>query len=167
MRKLQFRILAIFIAIFTIFSISIVIFSTNLLQEYASTSQQEALIKQAKTVASMLQLDTENTTNLASLATSLATLDMQSEERLTVIDLSGVVVYDSVTNKEVLENHNNREEFKAVLAGDEIGTSVRKSKSTNETLYYVAVPLFGKQDELLGVLRLARPVADIIKSANR
>ncbi|MGB7366525.1 MAG: ATP-binding protein [Carnobacterium jeotgali] len=161
MRKLQFRILAIFIAIFTIFSISIVIFSTNLLQEYASTSQQEALIKQAKTVASMLQLDTENTTNLASLATSLATLDMQSEERLTVIDLSGVVVYDSVTNKEVLENHNNREEFKAVLAGDEIGTSVRKSKSTNETLYYVAVPLFGKQDELLGVLRLARPVADI------
>ena len=161
MRKLQFRILAIFIAIFTIFSISIVIFSTNLLQEYASTSQQEALIKQAKTVASMLQLDTENTTNLASLATSLATLDMQSEERLTVIDLSGVVVYDSVTNKEVLENHNNREEFKAVLAGDEIGTSVRKSKSTNETLYYVAVPLLGKQDELLGVLRLARPVADI------
>ena len=161
MRKLQFRILAIFSAIFTIFSISIVIFSTNLLQEYASTSQQEALIKQAKTVASMLQLDTENTTNLASLATSLATLDMQSEERLTVIDLSGVVVYDSVTNKEVLENHNNREEFKAVLAGDEIGTSVRKSKSTNETLYYVAVPLFGKQDELLGVLRLARPVADI------
>lgn len=161
MRKLQFRILAIFIAIFTIFSISIVIFSTNLLQEYASTSQQEALIKQAKTVASMLQLDTENTTNIASLATSLATLDMQSEERLTVIDLSGVVVYDSVTNKEVLENHNNREEFKAVLAGDEIGTSVRKSKSTNETLYYVAVPLFGKQDELLGVLRLARPVADI------
>ena len=161
MRKLQFRILAIFIAIFTIFSISIVIFSTNLLQEYASTSQQEALIKQAKTVASMLQLDTENTTNLASLATSLATLDMQSEERLTVIDLSGVVVYDSVTNKEVLENHNNREEFKAVLTGDEIGTSVRKSKSTNETLYYVAVPLLGKQDELLGVLRLARPVADI------
>ncbi|WP_407391117.1 two-component system histidine kinase PnpS [Carnobacterium jeotgali] len=161
MRKLQFRILAIFIAIFTIFSISIVIFSTNLLQEYASTSQQEALIKQAKTVASMLQLDTEKTTNLASLATSLSTLDMQSEERLTVIDLSGVVVYDSVTNKEVLENHNNREEFKAVLTGDEIGTSVRKSKSTNETLYYVAVPLLGKQDELLGVLRLARPVADI------
>ncbi len=161
MRKLQFRILAIFIAIFTIFSISIGLFSTNLLQEYASNSQQEALIKQAKTVANMLHLNTEKTTNLTSVATGLSTLDMQSEERLTVIDLSGIVVYDSVTNKEVLENHSNREEFQAVLAGNEIGTSVRKSESTNETLYYVAVPLIGEQEELLGVLRLSRPIADI------
>lgn len=161
MKKLQFRILAIFIAIFTIFSISIGLFSINLLQEYTSNSQQEALIKQANTIARMLNVNAENTTDLGSLTSELSVLEKQSEERLTVIDLSGVVVYDSVMDSEALENHSNREEFQAVLTGDEIGTSVRTSESTNETLYYVAVPLVGEQDDLLGILRLSLPVADI------
>lgn len=161
MRKLQFRMLAIFIAIFTIFSISIGLFSTNLLQEYASKSQQEALVKQTKTVSEMLHLNAENATGLASVTEGLSTLEMPSNERMTIIDLSGMVVYDSAADKEALENHSSREEFQAVLTGDEIGTSVRDSESTNETLYYVAVPIVGNQDELLGVLRLSRPVADI------
>ncbi|MEK6190310.1 MAG: cell wall metabolism sensor histidine kinase WalK [Carnobacterium alterfunditum] len=161
MKKLQFRILIIFIAIFTIFSISISLFSTNLLQDYAGNSQQEALISQAKTIANMLQMNVENTTNLESVTTDLSTLEMQSEERMTIIDTSGMVVYDSAADKEALENHNNREEFQAVLEGNEVGTAVRKSVSTNEMLYYVAVPLIGEQNDLLGVLRLARPVAEI------
>ncbi|SIN97059.1 histidine kinase [Carnobacterium alterfunditum] len=161
MKKLQFRIVIIFIAIFTIFSISISLFSTNLLQDYAGDSQQEALSSQAKTIANMLQMNVEKTTNLESVTTDLSTLEMQSEERMTIIDPSGMVVFDSATDKEALENHSDREEFQAVLNGDEVGTSVRKSESTNETLYYVAVPLIGEQGELLGVLRLARPVAEI------
>lgn len=161
MRKLQFRILSVFIVLFTIFSISIGLFSTNLLQEYASSSQQEALVKQTKTVAEMLHLNAENATDLTSVTNGLSTLEMPSEERMTVIDLSGMVVYDSATAKEDLENHNNREEFQAVLSGEEIGTSIRESESTNKTLYYVAVPVMGEQDQLLGVLRLSRPVADI------
>lgn len=161
MRKLQFRILAIFIAIFTIFSLSIGIFSINLLQEYTSNSQEEDLIKQTKTIANLLHTITENTSDLETIASNLAALEMQSEERLTVIDLSGTVIYDSATNKEALENHSDREEFQTVLTGGEVGISVRESESTNETLYYVAVPLMGEQDNLLGVLRLSRPVAEI------
>ncbi len=161
MKKLQFRIVIIFVAIFTIFSISISLFSTNLLQDYAGDSQQEALSSQAKTIANMLQMNVEKTTNLESVTTDLSTLEMQSEERMTIIDPSGVVVFDSATDKEALENHNDREEFQAVLDGNEVGTSIRKSESTNETLYYVAVPLIGEQGDLLGVLRLARPVAEI------
>ncbi|MER2173596.1 MAG: two-component system histidine kinase PnpS [Carnobacterium sp.] len=161
MRKLQFRILAIFIAIFTIFSLSIGLFSINLLQDYASNSQEEELIKQAKTIASLLPMNAEDPTNLEAATNEATALEMQSDERLTIIDLSGVVVFDSVTNKETLENHSNREEFQAVLAGNEVGVSARNSESTNETLYYVAVPLLGEQNELAGVLRLSRPVAEI------
>jgi len=161
MRKLQFRILAIFIAIFTIFSLSIGLFSINLLQDYASNSQEEELIKQAKTIASLLPMNADDPTNLEAATNEATALEMQSDERLTIIDLSGVVVFDSVTNKETLENHSNREEFQAVLAGNEVGVSARNSESTNETLYYVAVPLLGEQNELAGVLRLSRPVAEI------
>lgn len=161
MRKLQFRILAIFIAIFTIFSLSIGLFSINLLQDYASNSQEEELIKQAKTIASLLPMNVDNPTNLEAATNEATALEMQSDERLTIIDLSGVVVFDSATNKETLENHSNREEFQAVLAGNKVGVSARNSESTNETLYYVAVPLLGEQNELAGVLRLSRPVAEI------
>lgn len=161
MRKLQFRILAIFIAIFTIFSLSIGLFSINLLQDYAGNSQEEELIKQAKTIASLLPMNADNPTNLEAVTNEATALEMQSDERLTIIDLSGVVVFDSATNREDLENHSNREEFQAVLAGNEVGVSARNSESTNETLYYVAVPLLGEQNELTGVLRLSRPVAEI------
>lgn len=161
MRKLQFRILAIFIAIFTIFSLSIGLFSINLLQDYAGNSQEEELIKQAKTIASLLPMNADDSTNLEAVTNKASALEMQSDERLTIIDLSGVVVFDSATNREDLENHSNREEFQAVLAGNEVGVSARNSESTNETLYYVAVPLQGEQNELTGVLRLSRPVAKI------
>lgn len=161
MKKLQFRILAIFIAIFTVFSLSIGLFSINLLQNYASNNQEEELIKQAKTLASLLPKNADDSTNLEAATNEATALEMQSDERLTIIDLSGVVVFDSATNKETLENHSNREEFEAVLAGDEVGVSARNSESTNETLYYVAVPLLGEQNEIVGVLRLSRPVAEI------
>ncbi|WP_407370702.1 two-component system histidine kinase PnpS [Carnobacterium sp.] len=161
MKKLQFRILAIFIAIFTIFSLSIGLFSINLLQDYASNSQEEELIKQAKTIADLLPMNAADLTNLEAATNEATALEMQSDERLTIIDLSGIVVFDSATNKETLENHSNREEFKAVLAGDKVGVSARNSESTKETLYYVAVPLLSEQNELVGVLRLSRPVAEI------
>ncbi len=161
MKKLQFRILTVFIVLFTLFSISIGVFSTNLLQDYAQKSQEEALIKQTKTIADLLYVNGENSIDLESAISQLTKLEILDEERLTVIDLSGVVVYDSAANKAALENHSDREEFQAVLNGEKTGISIRESESTNENLYYVAVPLMGSQDELIGVLRLSRPVADI------
>ncbi|MER2131413.1 MAG: two-component system histidine kinase PnpS [Carnobacterium inhibens] len=161
MKKLQFRILTVFIVLFTLFSISIGVFSTNLLQDYAQKSQEEALIKQTKTIADLLYVNGENSIDLESAISQLIKLEILDEERLTVIDLSGVVVYDSAANKAALENHSDREEFQAVLNGEKTGISIRESESTNENLYYVAVPLMGSQDELIGVLRLSRPVADI------
>ncbi|AEB29089.1 two-component sensor histidine kinase [Carnobacterium sp. 17-4] len=140
---------------------SIGLYSINLLQDYASNSQEEELIKQAKTIASLLPMNVDDPTNLEAATNEATALEMQSDERLTIIDLSGVVVFDTATNEETLENHSNREEFQAVLAGNEVGVSARNSESTNETLYYVAVPLLGEQNELAGVLRLSRPVAEI------
>ena len=108
MRKLQFRILAIFIAIFTIFSLSIGLYSINLLQDYASNSQEEELIKQAKTIASLLPMNVEDPTNLEAATNEATALEMQSDERLTIIDLSGVVVFDTATKEETMEKHRDR-----------------------------------------------------------
>lgn len=127
MKKLQFRILTVFIVLFTLFSISIGVFSTNLLQDYAQKSQEEALIKQTKTIADLLYVNGENSIDLESAISQLTKLEILDEERLTVIDLSGVVVYDSAANKAALENHSDREEFQAVLNGEKTGISIRES----------------------------------------
>lgn len=54
MKKLQFRIISILMTVFVIFSICIGFFSTQLLQDYAVESQEEALVEQAIMAGSSL-----------------------------------------------------------------------------------------------------------------
>lgn len=61
-----------------------------------------------------------------------------SNTRLTVIDMTGVVLYDSfVADVKTMENHLHRPEVqKAIYSGN--GSSIRLSASTNQKFYYYA-----------------------------
>jgi two-component system phosphate regulon sensor histidine kinase PhoR len=76
--------------------------------------------------------------------------------RLTVIAPDGKVLADSDEDPLRMENHNDRPEIMAALAG-KIVPSLRFSQTLQENLMYVAIPL---QDEgkRIGVLRAATPV---------
>lgn len=69
---------------------------------------------------------------------SIVKLIPQENLRVTLVDHTGKVIYDSsVHDWSTLENHKNRPEIVDAEFAD-FGTSIRKSKSTGETYYYYA-----------------------------
>lgn len=79
--------------------------------------------------------------------------------RYTVIDGNGVVLADSHADSSVLENHADRPEVVAALAG-ETGRSFRISESTGFEQLYVAVPSANGM-----VLRVSVPASDMAADA--
>ncbi|MBU0964970.1 MAG: cell wall metabolism sensor histidine kinase WalK [Proteobacteria bacterium] len=90
--------------------------------------------------------------------------------RITVIDLSGKVVADSNEDADLMELHNARPEIIEAYNGH-TGTSIRLSRTLQENMLYVAVPLkldggndAGKAEAdrtVYGALRVAVPVTAI------
>ncbi|MGB3211788.1 MAG: ATP-binding protein [Desulforhopalus sp.] len=64
----------------------------------------------------------------------------ESGTRITVISYSGKVVADSNENPDIMDNHRHRIEIEKAFTGG-VGKSRRYSKTLDENLLYVAVPL--------------------------
>lgn len=82
--------------------------------------------------------------------------------RITLISPDGEVLGDSEKHLEDLprmENHGHRAEFQKALHGL-TGESVRYSNTLKTRLYYLAIPLRKEQD-IIGALRLALPLAEV------
>lgn len=87
------------------------------------------------------------------------TLGKQTGTRLTLILPDGRVVADSARTPETMENHRDRLEVRAALAG-ETGTHQRLSPTVDQTTMYVAVPVtYGGR--IVGVARAALPITVI------
>ncbi len=92
----------------------------------------------------------------------------ESATRITVIDPSGKVLADSNENPDAMENHLARPEIAAAFAGEK-GQSLRFSKTLNESMLYVAIPVGGEKQpgmiadftKVMAVLRMAVPVTVI------
>jgi two-component system phosphate regulon sensor histidine kinase PhoR len=75
--------------------------------------------------------------------------------RLTLIDRDGAVLVDSRFSPEELENHGDRPEVRAALAGRE-GGARRSSESLGVELLYTALPVYGPPGTgICGVFRLS------------
>lgn len=84
------------------------------------------------------------------------TFGQATATRFTVILPSGRVVGDSVEDPGRMENHARRSEIAAALQG-ETGSSIRRSRTLQESMMYVALPAHGGQ-QVVGVVRAARAV---------
>jgi len=74
--------------------------------------------------------------------------------RATVVDPTGKVLADSEADASSMENHAQRKEFVAALAG-QVGVDERKSHTLGIPFLYVAAPVSG------GAVRLAYPLPEI------
>ncbi len=74
-----------------------------------------------------------------------------SATRITVIDTSGRVLCDTSEDPDEMENHANRPELKAALAG-EVGHQARFSNTLKQEMLYLAVPL-RRHGAILGAVR--------------
>ncbi len=86
--------------------------------------------------------------------------------RVTVIAADGTVLGDSERDRDSLremEHHATRPEVRAALAGG-IGSDMRRSRTLNVEMLYVAIPLEGPSRPR-GVVRLAVPLTEAAKTS--
>ncbi|HGC5976293.1 TPA: ATP-binding protein [Enterococcus faecium] len=126
-------------------------------QQQIVEQQESYLTKKAQLL--IRQLDVENL-QAAQNKTALEEFVHQSNERITLMDATGKILFD--TNNETLnEQRNSRPEIKAVLNGGNLGSALRKSTTLNEDLLYVALPV-KKSGQLEAILRIAEPTSVIL-----
>ena len=86
-------------------------------------------------------------------------LGAASGTRITAILPDGQVVGDTEADPTTMDNHKDRPEVRAAMAGG-VGQSTRSSPTIKEDLMYVAVPAY-RDGELTAVVRTAIPVTEI------
>jgi signal transduction histidine kinase len=137
-RTFRRRIFINFFVVFSIFTVSILVYQYDREKKFR-TNQLENILDNISEVTHRYIEHKKifESGDFKSLDT-LKTLLPIANTRLTVIDLSGKVLYDSfVGNVERLENHLQRPEIqKALNSGN--GSSIRLSATTNQKFYYYA-----------------------------
>jgi two-component system phosphate regulon sensor histidine kinase PhoR len=86
-----------------------------------------------------------------------------SSTRITVVLPSGKVLADTDQKPSVMDNHADRPEIVTAFSGHE-GSSTRYSYTLEKQMMYVAVPLKGKDGDVIGVVRTSMPLVDINKT---
>lgn len=100
-----------------------------------------------------------NTTNVVMLNKLAHDVGSVTDSRITIIDIYGNVLGDTLETPEAMENHLSRKEIVAALKG-ETGTDIRISSTTRQKTLYVAEPVF-VNGEIIGVSRAAHTIKEI------
>ncbi len=101
----------------------------------------------------------------AELAAFAVAAKRTTSTRITIVAVDGRVIADSdvpVDRLSLVENHAERPEVKAALAGG-VGSAVRTSDTIHEALFYVGRPITD-DGRVVGVLRLALPLSVVTSS---
>ncbi|MGG5315788.1 two-component system histidine kinase PnpS [Enterococcus sp. AZ072] len=153
MRKPKFDYLLLFIVVAGLF------FGTWRLADYfynkeLINQQEEFLTDNGKLLLSQLDLSDLGAKNNLEI---MQQYGEELDERITIMDNEGSVLYDSVY-PHLAGSRDNRPEVKTVLSSNTVGTSVRYSDTLKEELLYTAQPI-QQETRLIGVLRIAKSTA--------
>ncbi len=90
-----------------------------------------------------------------------------SQQRITVLDPLGVVLYDNKKDARLMENHLTRPEIAlAASGGGEIGMAERFSATLNQEMLYLALTL-GPDSSRTGYVRVSMPLTSIDEKVDR
>jgi two-component system phosphate regulon sensor histidine kinase PhoR len=154
-RKLAFAYGVLFVSIFAL----AYFYAAHVLETRALAQLKNTLTLEARLIHRILVPVLTRSENRAQLIKLTNELGQETKARVTVIDLDGVVLADSLVESGKLpevENHKERPEVRAALGG-EIGTNVHFSKTLKVKMMYLAIPLVNNGG-ISGVLRLALPL---------
>ena len=136
------------------------VIETRVQRRWLLERARDAVARNAREVARFLVNDP--TTRAGDLRLAVAHADSATGCRITLIARDGHVVADSRADAATLENHADRPEFRAALAG-RAGTAVRHSRSLGVDLLYAAVP--APPGVPWAVVRTAEPLA-VVRALN-
>lgn len=90
-----------------------------------------------------------------------------SQQRITVLDPLGSVLYDNKKDPRLMENHLTRPEIALAASGSgEIGMAERFSATLNQEMLYLALTL-GPDSSRLGYVRVSMPLTSIDEKVGR
>ena len=121
------------------------------LKETSLNLQAKAFLVQ-KQFADMLSEGSGTYVHIDSLCKSQGLI---SNTRLTVMLPDGVIVGDSKEDPRRMENHGSRAEMLKALAGN-IGNSIRYSKTVQQSMMYLAAPIFNDKTENTIILKIIK-----------
>lgn len=133
-------------------------FSAVLKESYLSQVARD-LIAQARLVEAQVTpfFPTEYAANLDALVKDLG---RRADLRITLVQLSGEVLGDSLEQPARMDNHAGRPEIAQALAGD-IGIATRFSITTQAPMMYAAVPIKNQSGQVIGAVRTALMVTAV------
>ena len=135
-RSFKSRIFISFFAAFSLFTVAILLFQYEREKRYRASQLENTLDNITTFANNYIEQNHLITGNKIDKLDSLLILLPGTNERLTVIDLKGVVLYDSeVDDVSSMENHLMRPEVQKSLYSNK-GSSIRKSATTNQSYYY-------------------------------
>ena len=138
--------------VFVYFITGLLIFSNAQYNKYNIANLEETLKYLEVFTPAPVFTDAEETTSWVSRWQT-----MFDTYRVTLIRRDGKVVFDTDSDRLVMENHLDRPEFQAAITGG-MGTDRRKSATLGQEYIYAALGIKDPESGIAGVLRLSRPV---------
>lgn len=146
------------------FSLFVVIFSFRSIQSHYTDSYAKELESLCR-ILSPLIVQYMNNGQEEELNDLVDNIRNETDTRITIVDMSGVVLKDSEEDPRLMENLSDREEIvRAKESG--VGTSIRFSDTVGEHMIFVALPL-KKDKDTIGVVRVGLYLKDIEILLNR
>jgi two-component system phosphate regulon sensor histidine kinase PhoR len=156
-----------YLLIILIFLTAISWYASDAMRSFFFTQTADVLETRAKLLESQI-IKHLSPLNEKSIDLACKEIGGISETRITVVLPSGKVIGDSEEDPRSMDNHSDRKEVKAAISGN-IGNSTRFSRTLQQKMMYVAVPLI-KDNKILGVLRASIPLTSVdnaLKSIQR
>jgi two-component system, OmpR family, phosphate regulon sensor histidine kinase PhoR len=157
-RHLFWQLAATYLAVVVLCTVTVGWYSISSAHQFYLKHTQTELLSRARIVQRDLQTPV-STWQPAALQAEMRGLGSASSTRLTVIAPNGRVLADSVADPATMQNHSDRPEVKAALAG-RVGTSTRLSPTLGVDETYVAIPIV-QDGRVVAVLRAALPLTSV------
>lgn len=167
MKKLRYRILVFLTIVLLLFTLLFIFLFSSVVERQTIQQQGQDLQAQLVTLTSQLNSHVNEEDELDRLIDPINKTQEAISERITLISLTGDVLYDSSADISKLENHIDRPEIQQVIEGETVGTYDRRSESTEEVLYYTATYVYDSAGEAVGFLRLSKSVDEMTGATDR
>lgn len=165
MRKFTTQFLVLFVGLFLVLSVSVMTYSSSLIEDVTVESIIHDVEKRGHNIASLLNewfLQTASTPQVAvqDFQESLRFL-LEDGDSIAFLTAEGKLIYSSNSYVSSAEDQTNVREVRSVLNGDLLGRSGIVENNLGQSEYRIALPLFNNQGTRIGILRLSHQLLDV------
>ena len=161
MKQLRKRMVGYFVLVNTILSIALLVSFVFLAHRQFTNQQEEMIQGQMQVLVDSIDRNPTAKESERDLQDQIEAVSDYFQERISLMDADGQVLFDTEVDENQAENHANREEFMEAVQSGQIETASRQSMSTDQSMYYAAQAITNQEGNLLGVVRISNTVDNL------